>query len=1340
MAKTDVAADLPRRIAFLVSGKCEPGRLGPRRDIEHLEPLLRDEEVGQCVCHTLYDCPNECDYLAALGTVTQSWNTHDQLILYYAGHGTTDQQLRQWCFAFGESEEDRRRNKLVFQWVLDKLRMNGVTRAVIILDACYAGEAIDLSRSEEGQVRQTLPQGLAFIAAAGRLQRAYDNPNDCGGVFTTILCRAIETGLDGRATYGGVIGVQDFINYINEHKGLEQQARHTVNYADKSIWLARNKSGEKQTPPAVVPTSDNPSRSSEEWDFIARHTDALDKPCESATLDDLDWDLVHEFAEAAGAPWDANDSPHQQARKLLLVAGLPSAELMPPKRIAVICFAKSPHNFVEGAECQIFYGDIAEPNVIKEPITGPISQQIIRGTKRVVQGLRDVASFHEPRREETKEISEELVRELLSNALIHRDYESPSSVDIRVTADELVVTSPGSFHEPPGWDDYLRVQLPSKPPNPKLIRFMKALGVFEKFGRGFQVFKKFIERNGPDSISCVTVAGPATRITVKRPRIGGEGDTRVKRSPQPADPTAYLQDLAAQTGFIDIRGLHSGKGKSYRFPIDEVFISLTTTDIPEREKLEGRDQQQRRGASDLERRPAYDRAIPLEETLKYDRLVVTGDPGSGKTTFLRCVAHTLCDARLNPNSHVAENRLTAREWTFPVFVRISDLAQHLQRQNDQPVAPAGDEPSAWLPQYLGALSKANSWGLDQDFFRGQLEEGSTVLLDGLDEAPDRVARERMSRLVENVTRTFSRSRFVITSRPAAYTGGVVLPDFAHVRIDALSDAAVEIFLARWSAAAYRENEREAREHCGELLSAVRGRPEIRRMARNPVMLTALAVVHWNERRLPEQRADLYHSIITWLSRSRELRPGRETADRTAVLLSELALAMQNHPEERKTQVPRHWAAEQIAAKFGGKRTKDSIARAEAFLAEEEVDSGILVGRGNDVSFWHLTFQEFLAAKGIAAELDEEQRKILFTDPNRIYQPEWREVVLLLLGILHEHGQAKVDGFVRAAIDQLGNSADLAQEARCVGLLGCVVRDLAPLEYQITDPRYARLLQGVMGIFDSRWFKKVPIETRIAAADAVGQAGDPRFELGAPGYWVSFSRTSFLMGTQKRDPRQPNYDEEGFDRESPVHEVALSSFKIGRYPVTVGEYRRFVEAGGYADQRHWRAGGFDEYSQPQSWEDQLIYSSRPVTGVSWYEASAYAGWSGCRLATEAEWEFAARGTDGRKYPWGNAPADELRLNFRRNIGHPTPVGVYSIGGTPEGIQDMAGNVWEWCSDQFEDYSAKSITDPTGTGFGEMRVYRGGCWIFAGRRCRSAFRYAGEPSIRHNNLGFRVAADS
>jgi formylglycine-generating enzyme required for sulfatase activity len=167
-------------------------------------------------------------------------------------------------------------------------------------------------------------------------------------------------------------------------------------------------------------------------------------------------------------------------------------------------------------------------------------------------------------------------------------------------------------------------------------------------------------------------------------------------------------------------------------------------------------------------------------------------------------------------------------------------------------------------------------------------------------------------------------------------------------------------------------------------------------------------------------------------------------------------------------------------------------------------------------------------------------------------------------------------------------------------------------------------------------------------------------------------------------------------------------------------------------------GIGRFEQPGEWDDQTQYPNRPVVGVSWYEATAFARWSGTRLPTEAEWERAARGTDGRTFPWGNGPADPSRLNYDGNIGRPTPVGIYPAGATPGGIHDMAGNVWEWCQDWYgEDYYASSPREnPPGPSKGSVRVVRGGSWDSDARFARSAFRFRFLPDYRDDDLGFRV----
>jgi formylglycine-generating enzyme required for sulfatase activity len=773
-----------------------------------------------------------------------------------------------------------------------------------------------------------------------------------------------------------------------------------------------------------------------------------------------------------------------------------------------------------------------------------------------------------------------------------------------------------------------------------------------------------------------------------------------------------------------------------------LFISLTTAQTPKTrgDRGEAGRRKPRDSGKELEPLVAERRSVPLQEALRHERLVVVGDPGAGKTTFLWRVAHALCQTRLGESPEAAQARVGIGDRTFPIFLKLVEWAQHMARHANHADAPAGEDAPAWLPHYLAGASQANCWGLDAEFFRQQLEGGlATVLLDGLDEAPDRIVRQRLSRLIESAARAYAGCRFVVTSRPAAYAGEVILPDFAHAWIDPLSDQSVDTFLTRWCHALYGEA-RQAPAHCQELRAALHARSEIHRMARNPVMLTALAVVHWNERRLPEQRADLYDSILRWLSRSREQRPGRATAERTLVLLQEVALAMQDDPQGRKIQVPKRWAAEKIAGELGaGPPSKETIQAAERFLDEEELDSGIVVARGSELAFWHLTFQEFLAAKAVASRLEADQRRILFSDPGRVYQPDWREVILLLAGILHEQGRAKVDWLAGTVLEAVQGSSALAHQARCAGLLGSIERDLQPLKYRVSHARYSAVLDAVRAIFDRDRSQGVPIEIRIAAADALGQAGDPRMDPKRDDYWIAIPAGKFLMGAQRQDPKGSNYDTQAFERESPVHEVGFDAYRIARYPVTVGQYRKFVEDDGYQDRRWWHSGGFGEFSQPLQWDEQVPYPSRPVVGVSWHEAEAYCAWAGYRLPTEAEWERAARGTEGRKYPWGNEPAHPSRLNFiESRIGHPTPVGIYPLGATPEGLCDMAGNVWEWCGDWHGNYAADAVSNPLGPERATARVIRGGSWGCDAKFCRAASRERSEPQYLGGDLGFRVAA--
>lgn len=820
---------------------------------------------------------------------------------------------------------------------------------------------------------------------------------------------------------------------------------------------------------------------------------------------------------------------------------------------------------------------------------------------------------------------------------------------------------------------------------------------------------------------------------------------------RPLDPAKYLEALREATAYIDIRGLQVASGKAHRFPIEDLFIPLTTVLAAEepagasRARRGHREKQGRRLPLGEKAELGHQQAVDLGQALRETKLTIIGDPGSGKSTFLRRIAHALCETLSGLDPAAAQTRLGLADNPLPILIAIRELAEHVRncRARQSNAVPTTAHSADWLLHFLAARSAESNWGLDESFFRERMLGGEClILIDGLDEGATREEREELAAVVESAVSAYSGCRFVVTSRPQSYRGKAALPGFQQVEIQPLDDDAIETFLGKWSEGLFLESPAQAKTHRDALMLALRARQEIRRLARNPVMLTALAVVHWNEKRLPEQRADLYESIINWLSRSREQRPGRAPAERCVSLLQQLALAMQDDPAGRRVQVAKGWAAEKVAPALREVPEAQQYERAGLFLTEEEEDSGIIVSRGNELRFWHLTFQEYLAARALAGLSEREQQETLFTPGDKIYRPEWREAVLLLGGVLHAQGVNKVDGLVAAILDAVGQNPELRDQARCVGLLGAVLKDLAPLHYHTADPPYEAMLQAVQAIFDPRQGGKIDLNIRIEAADALGQAGDPRLGKDNPENWVPIEGDSFWMGAQSAKPGQRHYDPEAGENEAPIRQVKLGPYLIGRYPVTVQEYEAFIEEGGYEERRWWLDGGFGDFQAPEDWEEQLDRRNSPVTGVSWYEAAAYCAWVGGRLLTEEEWEFAARGRVGRKYPWGpDEPNPEVAnyVSEGQRPGRVTPVGLYPGGATPEGVYDMAGNVWEWVATPYAPYGGVKGVERSSGDRSAVRVVRGGSFSYAAGFLRAAYRVGVVPQYRLVNLGFRCARE-
>jgi formylglycine-generating enzyme required for sulfatase activity len=284
-----------------------------------------------------------------------------------------------------------------------------------------------------------------------------------------------------------------------------------------------------------------------------------------------------------------------------------------------------------------------------------------------------------------------------------------------------------------------------------------------------------------------------------------------------------------------------------------------------------------------------------------------------------------------------------------------------------------------------------------------------------------------------------------------------------------------------------------------------------------------------------------------------------------------------------------------------------------------------------------------------------------------------------------------------------------------------------------------------------------------------------------------------MGTD--DPTKMSCEGTGHDAmpdARPVHRVSVDGFWMDATEVTNAQFEQFVKATGYvtiAEQKPkaadfpgvppealvpgsivftptpgpvpldnfiawWRYEPGANWRHPEGPKSDLQGREKyPVVQVSYDDAAAYAKWAGKRLPTEAEWEYAARGMDGRTFPWGEKFDSGLLANFadrRTNFAwrdsviddgfaETSPVGSYPRGASPFGIEDMAGNVFEWCLDYFEAYRAKERTNPRSANVNTKRIYRGGSWKSRITNLRTTARNFNVPEYLSNDVGFRIVCE-
>jgi sulfatase modifying factor 1 len=256
-------------------------------------------------------------------------------------------------------------------------------------------------------------------------------------------------------------------------------------------------------------------------------------------------------------------------------------------------------------------------------------------------------------------------------------------------------------------------------------------------------------------------------------------------------------------------------------------------------------------------------------------------------------------------------------------------------------------------------------------------------------------------------------------------------------------------------------------------------------------------------------------------------------------------------------------------------------------------------------------------------------------------------------------------------------------------------------------------------------------------------------------WANIPAGTYTMGSLATEIDR-NDDE-------PQHLVTLSAFKMSKYEVTIAQFEAFIDATGYITDAEkgtegprgsdiWNGSEF-EFKADVNWKCDEKGNLRPtseynhpVVHVSWIDAKAFAEWMGCRLPTEAEWEYACRaGTTTPFYTGNNLMTSQANFNGNQPYGNNgkgeyrgkiLPVGSFS--SNPWGLYDMYGNVREWCNDRYNVYQTDSQTNPVGPASGTDRIFRGCCWGCSTQACRSAHRYYGETTRRDSGLGIRLVS--
>lgn len=835
----------------------------------------------------------------------------------------------------------------------------------------------------------------------------------------------------------------------------------------------------------------------------------------------------------------------------------------------------------------------------------------------------------------------------------------------------------------------------------------------------------------------------------------------------------YLTRLNDQFQFLPLRSIDyktasAETGEDDRLRLADIYIQLNTTERQIDEEHERRSTKrsagdQAGGMAFFEQSDEEPNLSALHALIENPCMVLLGDPGGGKSTFVNHLAFCLACHELEADRRWIER---LEEWPekwrhiLPVPIVLREVAAWFQKthHNKRGVGLF----HAYLEHWLTDLGLENF----QDLLEQHLKNGSALLLlDGLDEVPlvDDIL-SRLKEMIEDLPNAYRNTTILVTCRVLSYQDERWQLDDKEWRdfeLAQLNEEQIDGFIKAWHGQLAVVNAVKNPDALNEKLSQAVRRPDLVRLARNPLLLTVMALVHTHKGELPDARSVLYDDVVDlllwrWEAIKHEDAQGNETTWRQQLQEAELTdndvkealwlLAFDAHAKASSNddgETTADISEQDLLNALRALHPTQSWDWAAALVELMKLRAGLLVeSRPRVYTFPHRTFQEYLAGCHLSQMVDFAPECVRLGKEG----PYWREAIRLAVGRLVHHNRdiGKALVLVSELCPKVRPASGDANSWRQTELAGECLLEIGiaratrrhALGQEMVERLQDRLPRAMIAeILEPR--------ERAEIGKLLSRIDDPR-DLDE---MIHIPGGTFTMGTSDAEEEaavQSQMNAGGVDEkqvrkwiqnEKPQHEVELSDFYIAKYPVTNGQYEKFVTATGHEPPQHWNG---------QTAPAEL--RNHPVTYVSWEDVNAYCAWLSkthgkeFRLPSEAEWEKAARGTDKRLYPW-EGDFDPTKCNARETgILTTTSVGLFPSGASPSGCVDMAGNVLEWTADWYaENYYASSLTqDPRVPESGESRVLRGGAFDGFRGLVRCAVRFAGVPDLMLSYVGFRVSS--